>query len=83
MKRTTVKIPEELDARLRKEAELRDTTVSALVREAIEQFLPHRNGPDGRRRLSFTGMFASGYTDTAERAEEILRSAFRERDPHS
>ena len=74
-----MKIPEELDARLRKEAELRDTTVSALVREAIEQFLPHRDGRDGRRRLSTSAMFASGYTDTAERAEEILRSIYEER----
>ena len=39
MKRTTVTLPDDLDARLRYEAERRQTTVSALTREAIESFL--------------------------------------------
>jgi hypothetical protein len=76
VKRTTVKLPEEFDARLRKEAELRQTTVSALVREAIEQFLVGR--PRRRRRLPFTGLFASGYTDTSERVDEILAEIFED-----
>ncbi|MGD0084936.1 MAG: CopG family transcriptional regulator, partial [Acidimicrobiales bacterium] len=44
MKRTTVKLPDELDARLRHEAERRDTTVSELTREAIEVLLGARKG---------------------------------------
>lgn len=36
MKRTTVKLPDELDARLRHEAQRRGTTASQLTREAIE-----------------------------------------------
>ena len=46
MKRTTVKLPEDLDAKLRAEAERRGMTVSELTREAIET---HLNG--GRRRV--------------------------------
>ena len=82
VKRTTVKLPDEVDARLRKEAELRQTTVSSLVREAIEQFLSGR--PRRRRRLPFTGLFASGYTDTSERVDQILAEIFADqvgRDP--
>ena len=45
MIRTTVKLPEELDARLRHEAQRRGITISELTREAIDSHL----GP--RRRL--------------------------------
>lgn len=76
MKRTTVKIPDELDARLRKEAELRGTTISALVREAIERLLGVRRGRQ-RRRFSFIGIGDSGRSDISERIEEILRSRAR------
>jgi predicted transcriptional regulator len=68
MKRTTVKLPDELDARLRHEAARRGTTVSAVTREAIES---HLGG--GRRRLIAAKAGASGRRDTARRIEEILR----------
>jgi predicted transcriptional regulator len=68
MKRTTVKLPDELDARLRHEAARRGTTVSAVTREAIES---HLGG--GRRRLIGAKAGASGRRDTARRIEEILR----------
>lgn len=71
-----MKLPVEVDARLRKEAERRQTTVSSLVREAIEQFLGGR--PRRRRRLPFTGLFASGYTDTSERVDQILAEIFED-----
>jgi predicted transcriptional regulator len=71
MKRTTVKLPDELDARLRHEAERRSTTVSELTRDAIEMLL---GSPSGRRRLLATGAGRSGYADVSERVEEILRS---------
>lgn len=67
MKRTTVKLPDEMDARLRQEARRRGVTVSELTREAIEI---HLGGP--RRRLLAAGSFRSGFSDTAERIEEIL-----------
>jgi len=71
MKRATVKLPDELDARLRREAERRSTTVSDLTRQAIESLL---GAPRGRRRLLAAGAGRSGRSDVSERIEEILRS---------
>ncbi|MFV0258896.1 MAG: CopG family transcriptional regulator [Acidimicrobiales bacterium] len=71
MRRTTVKLPDDLDARLRHEAERRGTTVSALTREAIETLLAV---PHGQRRLLAAGAGASGRDDVSERIEEILAS---------
>lgn len=48
MQRTTVKLPDDLDARLRHEAQRRGVTVSQLTRTAIEALL---DAPQGRRRL--------------------------------
>lgn len=69
MRRTTVKLPDDLDARLRHEAERRGTTVSALTREAIEA---HLGGRRARRRFLAAGAGASGRGDISERIEEIL-----------
>jgi len=69
MKRTTVKLPDDIDARLRHEAQRRGTTVSALTREAIEQWL---GGP--ARRLGAAGAGHSGRDDISERIEQLLRS---------
>ena len=71
MQRTTVKLPDELDARLRHEAQRRGTTVSELTREAIESLL---NAPKGRRQLLAAGAGASGHDDISERIEEIIAS---------
>jgi predicted transcriptional regulator len=68
MKRTTVKISDELDARLRHEAESRGTTISEITREALELYL----GVGVNRGLSFASLGRSGYTDTARRIEELL-----------
>lgn len=69
MQRTTVKLSEDLDARLRHEAARRGTTVSEVTREAIEAHLGARTG---RRKLLAAGAGASGCRDTSERIEEIL-----------
>jgi predicted transcriptional regulator len=69
MQRTTVKLPDELDARLRHEARRRGTTVSELTREAIEA---HLGGTRQRRRLLAAGAGSSGHDDISERIEEIL-----------
>lgn len=69
MQRTTVKLPDDLDARLRHEAQRRGVTVSELTREAIETLL---EAPRGRRRLLATGAGASGRQDISERIEQII-----------
>src|SRR5215210_7968479 len=51
MQRTTVKLPDDLDARLRHEAARRGTTISDLTREAIEAHL----GVGNVRRLLAAG----------------------------
>jgi predicted transcriptional regulator len=66
MKRTTVKLPDDLDARLRHEAARRKTTISELTREAIEAHL-------GRRRLLAAGAGHSGAM--------MSRSRLPDRDP--
>jgi hypothetical protein len=68
LKRTTVKISEQLDARLRHEARRRGTTVSELTREALESYF----GVGGRRRLGAAGAGRSGRHDVSDRIEEIL-----------
>ncbi len=69
MKRTTLKLPDALDARLRHEAERRNATISEVSREAIEAYLGESGG---RRRLGAAGAGRSGRTDVSERIEEIL-----------
>jgi len=73
MKRTTVKLSDDLDARMRHEAERRGVTVSQLTREAIESYL----GVGARRRLLAAGAGRSGQGDISERIEEILREELR------
>ena len=69
MKRTTVKIPDALDALLRHEAERRGTTISEISREALEAYL---GGPSTRRRLGAAAAGHSGRSDVSERIEGIL-----------
>lgn len=67
MRRTTIKLPDELDALLRHKAERRGVTISRITREAIKSYLE-----GGRRRLGAAGAGRSGRTDISERIEEIL-----------
>jgi predicted transcriptional regulator len=69
MKRTTIKLPDDVDAKLRNEAARRGIAISDLTREAIEAHL----GVTSRRRFLSTGAGRSGETDISERIEEILR----------
>ena len=71
MRRTTVKLPDDLDARLRHEAQRRGTTISEVTREAIEE---HLGRPRGKRSLLAAGAGRSGLRDVSVRIEEILRS---------
>lgn len=69
MRRTTIKLSDDLDARLRYEAERRGVTLSDLTREAIEAYL----GVGRRRKLLAAGAGRSGEENISERIEEILR----------
>ena len=76
MKRTTVKIPDELDAKLRHEARRRGMTISELTREALDA---HLGGPPDRPYLrAMSGSFNSGGANLAARAEEILAARAEE-----
>lgn len=72
MKRTTVKLPDELDLRLRHEARRRGTTISEVTREAIVE---HLGGTTRHLRAAAAGH--SGRHDVSERIEEILRGELR------
>ena len=74
MKRTTLKIPDGLDARLRHEAARRGVTISEVSREALEAYLV---GAPGARRLGAAGVGRSGRSDISERIEEILAREVR------
>jgi len=69
MKRTTLNLPDEIDAKLRHEAALRGTTIAEIAREAIEAHL----GGGRKRRLIGAKSGRSGRHDIAERIEEIIR----------
>ena len=69
VKRTTLKISDALDARLRHEAQRRGVTISEVSRVALEA---HLGGPSGRRRLDAAKAGHSGRNDISERIEEIL-----------
>lgn len=76
MKRTTVKLSEDVDREMRDEAARRGMTVSEFVRNAIDAQLPVQRG---RRTLRAIGAGASGRSDISERLEEILAADFARR----
>jgi len=70
VRRTTVKLPDELDARLRHEAERCGVTIADVTRTALER---HLGGSEGRR-LGAAAASRSGRSDASERIETILAS---------
>jgi hypothetical protein len=68
MKRTTIYLEPELEVRLKMEGLRRKQPMAEIVREAVEAYLAREptTGPPG------AGAFASGHTDTADRAEAVL-----------
>lgn len=73
MKRTTVKLPDDLDAKLRHEAARSRSTVAEVTRQALESHL----GRGVRRKLIAAKSARSGSRDTARRVEEIIREEAR------
>jgi hypothetical protein len=76
MKRTTVMLPDELDARLRFEARRRGVGIAEVVREAVERHLPGPTG-DARTLLSFFAVGEGGPPDASERVDEYVRKSLR------
>jgi hypothetical protein len=70
MKRTTIYLEPELEVLLKLETLRQKRPMAEIVREAVHAYVTRepRQAPPG------AGAFASGTTDTAERAEEILRT---------
>jgi hypothetical protein len=80
MKRTTVMLPEALDARVRREARRRGVSIAELTRDALERELPE---PEHNRALSFFAIGAGGPPDAAEHARELVGRAIDRRNPAS
>jgi predicted transcriptional regulator len=74
MRRTTVKLPDDLDAKLRHEAARLGTTIGEVTREAIEA---HVGSGVAGRRLIAAKAGQSGSRDTARRIEAIIRQEAR------
>jgi metal-responsive CopG/Arc/MetJ family transcriptional regulator len=70
MKRATVSLPDDLALLLEIERKRRDVTASAIVRQALAEYLGV-NGAEPER-LPFAGIGASGHRDTASRVDDIL-----------
>lgn len=72
MKRTTILADEDLLLRLRLIAKRRRVGTSAVIREALAEYVAKAE-PDKRpRAFSFIAMGDSGHTDTGKRAKEIV-----------
>jgi predicted transcriptional regulator len=72
MKRTTIKLSDDLDLKLRLEAKRRGSTISEITRDAIAE---HLGG--ARRRLIAARAGRSGQRDVSARIEDILREELR------
>jgi hypothetical protein len=71
MKRTTIYLEPELEVLLKLEVLRQKRPMAELVREALHAYVVR----EPRRVPPGAGAFASGHTDTAERAEELLAEA--------
>ncbi|WP_276957842.1 CopG family transcriptional regulator [Allomeiothermus silvanus] len=67
MKRTTIYLDPELELLLKLEARRRKQPMSEVIREVLRQGITPK-----RPRSKYAGAFDSGYTDDAERFEEVL-----------
>jgi hypothetical protein len=70
MRRTTVKLPDDLDTQLRHEARRQGLTIAEVTRTALEAHL----STGRRRRLRAAATGRSGRSDISERVEEIISS---------
>ena len=68
MRRTTVKLPDDLDTQLRHEARRQGVTIAEITRAALVAHL----GAGRRRRLGAAAAGRSGRSDISARVEEII-----------
>jgi len=76
MKRTTIMVPDELDARIRLEARRRGVSIADIAREALEQSVP---GPAPAGRLGFFAIGEGDPIDASERVDELVGEAIARR----
>lgn len=76
MKRTTIMLPDDLEARVRQEARRRGVPLAEVVREAVELHLPP---PKPGRSLSFFAVGEGEPTDASERVDEYVRQVLHRR----
>jgi hypothetical protein len=69
-------LPEDVDARLRREARRRGVSIADVAREAIERHLPE-SADEGR--LSFFGIGTGDPVDVSERVDEFVGKAIENR----
>ncbi len=72
MARTTINLPDDLAAALKREARRRGVPVSQIAREAIEARLGRVQA--GRREIPFAALGRSGHRSTARDLEAILEA---------
>jgi hypothetical protein len=75
MRRTTIMLPDDVDARLRLEARRRGVSVAQVAREAIERELP----PPTDGHLSFFAVGEGCESDASERVDELVAESVRRR----
>jgi plasmid stability protein len=76
VKRTTIMLPDDVDARLRLEARRRGSSIADVAREAIDRQLPP--GPT-EGRLSFFSVGEGSPVDASERVDELVGKAVARR----
>jgi len=81
MHRIQVQLTEAQERQLREMAELRNVSISALIREGVDALVAPLNGDWERRKaaaLAVIGSARSGRSDTAERHDDALAEALHE-----
>lgn len=76
MKRTTIMLPDELDARVRLEARRRGVSIADIAREAIEQHVLSAARTGG---LAFFAIGKGEPADASERVDELVGQAIGRR----
>ena len=70
MRRTTILLQDDLADQLDYERRRRNSSTTAIIREALTDYLA--GGKSSGKRLAFVGLGRSGKRDTARKAETIL-----------